>query len=160
MGRYSSVCRRQLCVCKTQSRVCKRYRYICLLAMIQLFLGKHPCRAARKQQLTAVSTLADVPRTVSDSLAQGEEPRWRIPSSVMSSQWERERESRQGQWAASWDREASVMRMHSSRSIRSSLWQHRASACSKNESENCLGFPACRDPRTVCICCAFNFFRR
>ncbi len=71
---------------------------------------------------------ARVPRTVSDSLAQGEAPRCRIPSSVMSSQWERERDSRQGHWAASWDSEASVIRMHSSRSIRSSLWQHRARA--------------------------------
>merc|ERR1719468_1224346 len=46
----------------------------------------------------------------------------------MSSQWESERDSRQGQWADSWEMELSVMRTHSSRSIRSSLWQDRARA--------------------------------
>ena len=62
------------------------------------------------------------------SLAQGDMPRCLMASSVMSSQWERERDSREGQWADSWEMEWSEMRTHSSRSILSSRWQERARA--------------------------------
>ena len=54
--------------------------------------------------------------TVSLVLAELAWPSCLMPSSVMSSQWERERDSRPGQWADSWEMEVSVIRTHSSRS--------------------------------------------
>ena len=67
--------------------------------------------------------------TVRFSLAQGDMPRCLIASSVINSQWESERDSRQGQCTASCDIDVSVIRTHSSRSIRSNLWQDLARAC-------------------------------
>ena len=60
-------------------------------------------------------------------------PKWCCPLylmawSVTSSQWDRDSDSRHGQWAESWEMELSVIKTHSSRSILSSLWQERAKA--------------------------------
>ena len=62
------------------------------------------------------------------SLAQADMPRCLIASSVMSSQWDRDSDSRHGQWAESWAMLWSVIWTHSSRSILSRRWHERASA--------------------------------
>ena len=67
-------------------------------------------------------------KTFRFSEAQGAMPSCRIPSSVMSSQWERLIDSRRGQHAARTARVASVIWTHSSRSIFSRLTQFLARA--------------------------------
>ena len=57
------------------------------------------------------------------SLAAELWPRSLIPSSVMSSQWERESEERLGQWEDKKERVESVIKTHSSRSMRDKLRQ-------------------------------------
>ena len=66
--------------------------------------------------------------TVSFVLAELAWPRCLMPSSVISSQWERERELRAGQREERLTRVESVIRAHSSRSIRVSEEQFLASA--------------------------------
>lgn len=60
------------------------------------------------------------------SWAQAPLPRWRIPSSVINSQWERLNTCSLGQCMESWIRVLSVICTHSSKSIFSSSWQFLA----------------------------------
>ena len=89
----------------------------------------------RLWQETRWSKLASVIRgklssskTIKCSDEHGAMPNWRIPSSVINSQWDKLINSSLGQQAESADKVASVMRTHSSKSNLSNKWQFRAKA--------------------------------